>query len=413
MNWGRHAPPTAPDLQPWLQAWLAAPGAPAPEAVDLRPNDRALLAAVAAAAGPVLEDWRAELHRLRREATTLRTVLDHVETAILAIRRDHHRLYANPAAERLWALGPEPAGRVTSLARLPELMAGLEEVAGGGPAWRRRLLLPDERSWEVAVTPLDTQGGCVLVARDVSEGVRLETVRRDFVAALSHELRTPLTSIQGYAELLQQPDLAPADRAEYLDVIVQNTERLNRLAQDLVLLSSLETGAYQFRFERLPADSLAAPALAVMAPLARELHCRLELAASQPGWVYADRDALHRVLLNLLENAMVHGRAQGERAPPLKVLLSGRAEGRDYVWRVRDNGPGIAAGDQARVFERFYQVGAGHTTPARGRRGAGLGLAVVKHVVREHGGEVAVESALGQGSTFLVRLPLVDNGETP
>jgi len=274
MNWGRHAPPTAPDLQPWLQAWLAAPGAPAPEAVDLRPNDRALLAAVAAAAGPVLEDWRAELHRLRREATTLRTVLDHVETAILAIRRDHHRLYANPAAERLWALGPEPAGRVTSLARLPELMAGLEEVAGGGPAWRRRLLLPDERSWEVAVTPLDTQGGCVLVARDVSEGVRLETVRRDFVAALSHELRTPLTSIQGYAELLQQPDLAPADRAEYLDVIVQNTERLNRLAQDLVLLSSLETGAYQFRFERLPADSLAAPALAVMAPLARELHCQ-------------------------------------------------------------------------------------------------------------------------------------------
>ncbi len=413
MSWRRHPAPAAPDLQPWLQAWLAAPGAPAPEAVDLRPHERALLAAVAAAAGPLLEDWRAELHRLRRESGTLRTVLDHVEAAVLAITPDHHRLYANPAAERLWALGPDPAARVTALARLPELLAGLQQVASDGLPWRRRLLLPDERSWELVLTPLAPPGGCVLVARDVTEGVRLETVRRDFVAALSHELRTPLTSIQGYAELLQQPGLAPAARTEYLDIIVQNTERLNRLAQDLVLLSSLETGAYQFRFERLQAASLAPPALAVMAPLAHELGCRLALAESQPGWVFADRDAMHRVLLNLLENAMVHGRAQGERAAPLEVSLGGRREGADYVWRIHDNGPGISAGDQARVFERFYQVGAGHTASARGRRGAGLGLAVVKHVVREHGGEAAVESVLGQGSTFLVRLPLVDNGATP
>lgn len=349
--------------------------------------------------------------RCRREVGTLRAVLSQVDTAILAVDREHHRLYANPAAERLWALGPDASARVTALARLPELLAGLDEVGTQGGAWRRRLTLPDERTLEVNISALDAEAGSVILARDVSENVRLEMVRRDFIAALSHELRTPLTSIQGYAEMLRRsPEPNAATRAEFLDIVIENTGRLSRLAQDLVLLSSLETGAYPFRFEPLDATTLVPPALAVMAPLAQDFKCQLLALDFDPGVVWGDRDALHRVLLNLIENAIVHGSA-ADRTVPLQIELSGSRENEHYVWRVSDNGPGIGSADQPRVFERFYQVGSAHTSgPTRRQRGAGLGLAVVKHVVREHGGEVAVESRLGEGSTFLIRLPLSQNG---
>ncbi len=348
---------------------------------------------------------------------SLQAVLACLDTAILVVDRELRVVAANPAADRLWALA-EPApgipARAAGLARLPEAHDAVLSIAAAAPGdgaaaggpWRRRLRAPDGRTLDIAIHRLAT-GECLIAARDVSESVRLETSRRDFVAALSHELRTPLTSIQGYAEMLQDAALPPDLRAESLEVILQNTARLSRLAQDLVTLSSLETGAYPFRFEPLDAAALARPALAVVAPLALEHGCALHEEALEPATLRGDRDALHRVLLNLLENAILHGRPPAAPGEAPAVFLSGRREGARYVLRVRDNGPGIGSADQPRVFERFYQIGAGHThAPGAVRRGTGLGLAVVKHIVREHGGETSLESALGQGSTFLVRLPL-------
>jgi two-component system phosphate regulon sensor histidine kinase PhoR len=358
-----------------------------------------------------------ELGRAQAALASLQAAVACLDTAILVVDRDLHVVASNPAADRLWSLAEPAPGirpRAAGLARLPEVHGAVQTMVRGdateGEAWRRRLRTADGRTLDIALHRLPGGEGLV-AARDVSESVRLETSRRDFVAALSHELRTPLTSIQGYAEMLQDAGLPDALRAESLDVILQNTARLSRLAQDLVTLSSLETGAYPFRFEPLEAAELARPALAVVAPLALEHGCELREEGLEPATLRGDRDALHRVLLNLLENAILHGRPPAASGVAPKVTLSGRREGDRYVLRVRDNGPGIGSADQPRVFERFYQIGAGHThTLGTPRRGTGLGLAVVKHIVREHGGEAALHSALGEGSTFLVRLPLQDAG---
>ena len=347
----------------------------------------------------------------------LQPVLDSVDAAVLALDAQRRRLYANPAAERLFGLvlrppaAPGAATRVPELQRLPQLLQWIEAVAATGRPREGRLQLPGGRQLEVHVTPLaGAQGGCVVAARDVTEMARLETARRDFIAGVSHELRTPLTSIQGYAELLRQdPALPEPTRAEFLDCILDNTARLSRLARDLVTLSAVETGTYPFHFDLIEAASLLAPAIAALAPLAAAHNCDLVLAAAGPGRVRADAEACGRVLLNLVENAILHGAAAaGERGERLRVTVSGAAEAGQYCFRVRDNGAGIGVADQHRIFERFYRVDRGRGAGS----GTGLGLALVKHIVHEHGGLVSVASTLGQGSTFTVALPLVAPAES-
>ncbi|MGH9485223.1 MAG: sensor histidine kinase [Terriglobales bacterium] len=358
--------------------------------------------AATGAAARSAADAQAESEGLRRSAARLGAVLESVDAAVLAVDAGQRRWFSNAAADRL----------LPSLPRLPQLLQWMESVASSGEPWNSRLEMPDGRTLEVHITPLGggpgggADGGAVtgsvVVARDITDRVHLETARRDFIAGISHELRTPLTSIQGYAEMLRRnPEPEAEVRAEYLDVIARNTARLTRLAHDLVTLSALETRTYPFHFEPVEAASLGAPALDVVAPLARERGCRLALGPLGSGWLCADREALHRVLLNLLENALVHGGGGAGVA----VELSGQIEGGAYVYRVRDTGAGISSSDLPRVFERFYRVDRSHASTAGGH-GSGLGLALVKHIVREHGGTVELASALGAGTTVTVRLPL-------
>jgi len=366
-----------------------------------RSNASAGVAAGAATgvAARAAADAQTDSEGLRQSTARLGAVLESVDAAVLAVDAEQRRWFSNPAANRL----------LPSLPRLPQLVQWMASVVSSGEPWNSRLEMPDGRTLEVHITPLGggaggggAVSGCVVVARDITDRVHLETARRDFIAGISHELRTPLTSIQGYAEMLRRsPEPAADVRAEYLDVIAHNTARLTRLARDLVTLSSLETRTYPFHFEPVEAASLGAPALDVVAPLARERGCRLALGPLGSGWLRADREALHRVLLNLLENALVHGGG----GPGVAVELPGQIEGGAYAYRVRDTGAGISSSDQPRVFERFYRVDRSHASTAGGH-GSGLGLALVKHIVREHGGEVELASSLGAGTTVTVRLPL-------
>jgi two-component system phosphate regulon sensor histidine kinase PhoR len=322
-------------------------------------------------------------------AERLEAVLRNMDAAVVEFDARLQGRFLNPAAERL----------LERLPRLPQLLVPAAAAVREGASWQGRVELADERTLEATITPLHgaEAPGAVLVARDVTATVRLETTRRDFIAALSHELRTPLASIRGYGELLSlHPDAAPEERRTWLEGMLESSERLTRLAADLTTLSSLETGTYPLRLETMEAAGLAEPVLRVMRPQAQAAGVTLVNGAWAPGRIRGDAAALHRLLLNLVENALRHGIA-GRGA--LRVELSGGAEGGEYLLQVRDNGAGIASTDLPRVFERFYRA------PGRAAEGTGLGLALVKHIAQEHGGTVAVESELGRGSTFTVRLP--------
>jgi two-component system OmpR family sensor kinase len=221
------------------------------------------------------------------------------------------------------------------------------------------------------------------------------TRQREFVADASHELRTPLTSILANLELLETE--LEGEPQEIADSALRSSRRMRRLVADLLLLARADAGR-ETPHRPVDLSAVAREAIAETAPLGGE--DRVALDAPQPVAVEGVRDDLHRLALNLIENALIHT-PQG--AP---VTVAVREEDGSAVLEVSDRGPGIPAGLRERVFERFARAaGAGDVTPARS--GSGLGLAIVRAVAEGHGGSVELGDAEGGGARFLVRLPVM------
>jgi two-component system OmpR family sensor kinase len=246
-------------------------------------------------------------------------------------------------------------------------------------------------------------------ARQASEATarRSEEKMRRFVADASHELRTPLTSIRGFAELHRQGAVTdPAEVSRLLNRIEDEAKRMGLLVDDLLLLARLDQ---QRPFEHAPVDLRALASDAVEAARATdpEREIRLELPVdhetAEDLVVAGDEPRLRQVLSNLLDNALAYSPAEA----PITVLCGQtRREGRDLAFvQVRDRGPGLAPEQAERVFERFYR-----TDRARGRAhgGTGLGLSIVAAITAAHGGSVELDTAPGEGATFRVLLPMLE-----
>ncbi len=247
----------------------------------------------------------------------------------------------------------------------------------------------------------DTQGeraGAIFVFHDVTRLRRLEAMRQEFVANVSHELRTPLSLIKSAAEtLIDSAREDPATRARFLEIIDRNANRLTLLIDDLLLLSTLDSG--RLRLELQPVRLRSAAQEVAEDFQTRAAARRMGLGNAVPGelQVRADPERLRQVLSNLVDNAIKYGREEGRVELTAAALPDGRIE-----VGVRDDGPGLPPEVQPRIFERFYRV---DKARSREQGGTGLGLAIVKHVVQAHGGEVRLESRPGQGTTFFFTLP--------
>jgi two-component system phosphate regulon sensor histidine kinase PhoR len=250
---------------------------------------------------------------------------------------------------------------------------------------------------EIALTarPLP-DGGAVLALFDLTPMRRLETVRRDFVANVSHELRTPLTVIAGFAETLVDDDLPVERRRQFVDRILSNTQRMQRIVDDLLDLSRIESGGWRpnpsWCDVMVVADEVLASARERAASNADVL---LEEIADDARHVHADPTALRQVIANLADNAVRHTR-EGS------VTVFARRGGAGVVLGVRDTGSGIPAEHLPRIFERFYRADAARS---RDEGGTGLGLAIVRHMVEAHGGRVWAESEVGRGTTISAEFP--------
>ena len=356
------------------------------------------ISAVAHALDVTASRLEQSFHALESSRSELTALLDSMQEAVIAINPQGQVSWCNAVMQRI-ALSPVQAGRaLVHSVRDPEVLTSVAAALTSRLASRRRATsVSPGKVFEVNAAPMPG-GGAVAVLHDVTEKERSETTRRDFVANVSHELRTPLTCVTGYVETLLDDQALSSQTREFLQIILKNASRMNRLTEDLLALASVESGDYKLNLEKIPASSLVEEAVASLAGLVLDSALTLEVGETTDEPVMADLDALSQVFGNLVENAMKYGKAGG------RVRVGARSQDGMVEFYVQDFGPGIAYEHLSRIFERFYRV-----DKARSREsgGTGLGLAIAKHIVHAHGGDIRCESELGFGATFLFRLPLV------
>ncbi len=317
-------------------------------------------------------------------------------------------LGANAAARAM--LGQIRLGAPVSLMlRAPDVLEAVREAGASGAARlvAFNLRVPVERSYEAHILPVrfdrEAKSGVpdlvMLVFRDLTQAMRVDQMRADFVANASHELRTPLASVTGFIDTLRgsaRDD--PAMREKFLNIMSEQARRMSRLIDDLLSLSRIEMNVHRPPEAAIDLVSIVAHVRDSLSPLARDRKVEIALdAPASPVLVRGDRDELIRLIENLVENALKYG-ANGKR-----VEIGLRVDSGEGVLSVRDFGPGIAPEHLPRLTERFYRV---DVAQSREQGGTGLGLAIVKHIVARHRARLSIESEPGKGAKFSVRFPL-------
>ena len=333
---------------------------------------------------------------LRQEQAETAALVESMVEGVIAADERGRITTANPAARSL--LGYDPADPVPGLPELFRVKAAREVVDAvlQGHTVEDRELEIDDRAVLMNARPLPS-GGAVLVMHDLTELRRLEAVRRDFVANVSHELKTPLTSISGYAEtILSDPPDAETSR-RFLMTILDNARRMQRLVDDLLDLARIESGRWQPEPEPVDVAAVAHETWTELGdqPMAKSVEFTVETGPGAETMV-VDRDALHQVLTNLMDNSLRYSTAGG------RIICRSRTEAGGVAISVTDTGSGIGHEHLPRIFERFYRA-----DPSRSREegGTGLGLAIVKHLVDAHGGAVHADSERGRGTTVTCWFP--------
>jgi len=299
--------------------------------------------------------------------------------------------------------------------RMPELVEAIQQVGTSGKPQRIEFSdrLPSGRWWEAFVAPIAVPvlpaEFLLITLHDLSALRRVEEIRADFVANASHELRTPLASLTGFIETLQGParDDAPA-RERFLGIMKDQAWRMARLIDDLLSLSRIELRAHLRPDKPVEIVPIVRQVVDSLQTLARDRGVAIDVEAPEEALVvHGDRDELIRLFENLIENGLKYGE-NGKRVEVTLARVDGSGGNPEARVSVRDYGVGIAAEHLPRLTERFYRVDVGES---RAQGGTGLGLALVKHILSRHQGRLGIESKLGEGATFTVRLPLAKNSD--
>ncbi|MGB3409174.1 MAG: ATP-binding protein [Jannaschia sp.] len=316
---------------------------------------------------------------------------------------------ANDAAHEWFGVWIDGQSYISVL-RQPDLLAPVEDAFAHQKTGVARFSHSSgavETLFDVTVSPLTEVGdrtAVLLVFRDVSGLRQEESMRRDFVANVSHELKTPLTAVMGFIETLQGPARRdPKAQDRFLNLMAQETSRMNRLVSDLLALSRLEGLRRKRPTERVDLVTILSETIDTLRAQAEAAGVALLFEAPAEAIVPGDPDQVMQIALNLVENAVKYGGRPGSvqvtlariaREPVLRVPA--------WVLTVTDDGPGIPPEHLPRLTERFYRVDTGRS---REQGGTGLGLAIVKHIVNRHRGRLRIDSREGRGTTVAVTFP--------
>ena len=344
------------------------------------------------------------LEEVENERNKLGTLFLHMTDGVVAFSRDGAVIQSNPSAEEL--LGRSiPIGGSENYDTLFSDVAPLQGVlAVEPPGYLDGVRSVGGRSLELLLTPFDQErlGGVLVVIHDVTERQKNEEMRREFVANVSHELRTPLTNIRSYAETLvdNAGELPPDTEKNFLGVILNESDRMTHIVQDLLTLSRFDSGRSELKLAPFPFDQAVRDVYeAILMEAQRHGHqVELRLADAIPQ-IVGDRDRIMQVMMNIVSNSIKYTPDGGHIR-----ISAGQWPGK--VWmEVSDDGIGIPQADRERIFERFYRV-----DKARSREsgGTGLGLSIAKEIIDRHEGVIELLDRPGPGLT--VRVTLLTEG---
>ncbi|WP_027339230.1 two-component system histidine kinase PnpS [Halonatronum saccharophilum] len=347
-----------------------------------------------------------KVEEISNEKNKVEAIVTSIGDGVIAIDNKGKIILFNSAAQKIFGIKEEEVLnksiiQVTKNHKLDELMNRdlrdnqfiMEEI---------EILLPQKRIFRVQIAPIKGQQmivGAVGVLRDVTELRRLEQMRTEFVGNVSHELKTPLTSIKGYVETLldTKPDYETYD--SFLNIVSQETNRLDRLIGDLLELSKIESKSDYFVQEDIDIVTQIANTICLLEDKAAKKGIDIVLDLSYEYYqIKGNKDQISRLLINLVDNAIKYTPEGGQ------VRVGSYLKDNSLVIEVEDDGIGIPQKDLPRVFERFYRV-----DKARARKlgGTGLGLSIVKHIVEDHKGKIEVESEVDKGTKFIIELTKV------
>lgn len=346
-----------------------------------------------------------KIHELNNNAQEMDSILSSMLNGVIALDNSKNIMFINPSAEELFKIteAKVTGKNILSVLRNNELDDKIEELLSSNATSKIEIEIyePEHKTLNLYTNTLISENeklGVLLIIEDITEIRKLENMRKDFVANVSHELKTPLTSIRGFVETLKNGAAENKEvRTKFLDIIDLETSRLSSLIEDLLVLSEIENKKSQNKSNISISDSIVGLCemlnnLAAM----KGIEFTSEIEDYLPE-VYGNESWLKQMIVNLVDNAIKYTDLGG------RVKLSILSEGDNITISVKDNGVGISKEHQDRLFERFYRV-----DKARSRNvgGTGLGLAIVKHVIISFDGSIKVNSTVGEGSEFIVNIPI-------
>ena len=258
------------------------------------------------------------------------------------------------------------------------------------------------KSIQVTGSPLTNEKGvnigALIVMRDITDLRKLEEVRTDFVANVSHELKTPITSIKGFIETLSSDDFKHNEETKkFLEIIRQQSNRLNTIVDDLLTLSRIERKEEHIVFDLFPLENIIKNSIALCHHQAEKKNIKIKMNCDSNSEIKVNSALLEQALVNLIMNAIQHSNSN------TTISLIGQMKDKKIIISVQDEGIGIEKKHHTRLFERFYRI---DSSRSRNDGGTGLGLSIVKHIVNAHKGEISLESEIGKGSIFTIKIPI-------
>jgi len=338
----------------------------------------------------------------------LETVLAGMVEGVIAVDPDDRVLYMNKSAIKQLGIEQKSVqgSGLLEVVRNIDLLRFIQQTILQDEPGEKTIVLNQDKSNEKILQVHGAQLfdakkkrlGALVVINDVTKLLRLENLRRDFVANVSHELKTPITSIKGYVEtLLDEAGELPQHVQDFLTIISKQTNRLQAIVEDLLSLAKIEeeSDREEILLERGIIRNVLQNAIEACSAKAAERNIELSLLGDQQVYALINGPLLEQAVINLLDNAIKYSKPGGT------VLIDTSEHEEDIQISIKDYGIGIGPQDFQRLFERFYVVDKGRS---RESGGTGLGLAIVKHIVQAHGGNVTVESKLNKGSKFTIHL---------